>query len=259
MTPKSYGPQKKAILLLISLLAIGFAGCDGDDGTNGADGADGTDGAAGAPGAPGTDGQACWDLNNNGVGDPEEDINGDGVVDVYDCNAYASGAYEIDQLHAGYFTKHTYEGTESCLVCHGKLAEEVLETAHFKWEGVVANIAGLEGQIYGKRDILNNFCVAVPSNEGRCTQCHTGYGWKDATFDFGDPANIDCLVCHDQTGLYKKFPDGAGHPVYENTEWEGKIWEPLDLAGIARTVGPASRQTCGAWPPPSPPAAPLCG
>ena len=96
MTPKSYGPQKKAILLLISLLAIGFAGCDGDDGTNGADGADGTDGAAGAPGAPGTDGQACWDLNNNGVGDPEEDINGDGVVDVYDCIAYASGAYEID-------------------------------------------------------------------------------------------------------------------------------------------------------------------
>jgi octaheme c-type cytochrome (tetrathionate reductase family) len=222
MTPRSYGPQKKAILLLISLLAIGFAGCDGDDG---ADGADGTDGAAGAPGAPGTDGQACWDLNNNGVGDPEEDINGDGVVDVYDCNAYASGAYEIDQLHAGYFTKHTYEGTESCLVCHGKLAEEVLETAHFKWEGVVANIAGLEGQIYGKRDILNNFCVAVPSNEGRCTQCHTGYGWKDATFDFGDPANIDCLVCHDQTDTYEKDEKTAGMPR-----------ETVDLQAVARSV-----------------------
>ena len=225
MTPRSYGPQKKAILLLISLLAIGFAGCDGDDGTNGADGADGTDGAAGAPGAPGTDGQACWDLNNNGVGDPEEDINGDGVVDVYDCNAYASGAYEIDQLHAGYFTEHPYEGTASCLNCHGKLADEILETAHFKWEGLATNIVGHEGDIHGKNDILNNFCIAVPSNEGRCTQCHAGYGYKDDTFDFGDTENIDCLVCHDQTDGYAKDLKTAGLPK-----------DTVDLNAVAQSV-----------------------
>jgi len=223
MTPRTYGPPTKAILLLISLLTIAIAGCEGDDGANGLDGSDGSDGAAGAPGS---DGQACWDLNNNGVGDPEEDINGDGVVDVYDCNAYASGAYEIDQLHAGYFTENAYEGTKSCLVCHGKLADEFLTTAHFKWEGDAANIVNVApGTIHGKNDIINNFCVAVPSNEGRCTQCHAGYGYKDDTFDFGDPENIDCLVCHDQTDTYAKDLKTAGLPV-----------PGIDLNAVARSV-----------------------
>lgn len=65
------------ILLPLALLAaLGVAGCSGDDGDRGAVGAAGT---------------ACWDLNENGVGDPEEDRNGDGVVDVLDCNAPLPG------------------------------------------------------------------------------------------------------------------------------------------------------------------------
>jgi len=66
-----------ALLLAAFLLA---SGCEGDDG------ADGTAGAAGAAGPPGADGISCWDLNQNGIGDlPDEDTNGDGVVDVLDC------------------------------------------------------------------------------------------------------------------------------------------------------------------------------
>ena len=215
-----HGLFRHAFLLLVLSLGLGLAGCEGDDGAPGRDGADGTNGADGA------DGQACWDLNNNGIGDPEEDINGDGVVDVYDCNAYASGAYEIDQLHAGYFTEYSYEGTQSCLNCHGLMAEEVLETAHFKWEGVAQNIVGdAQGQIHGKKDILNNFCIGVPSNEGRCTQCHAGYGWVDNTFDFQDPENIDCLVCHDQTGTYAKAKPNGGLPA-----------DPAVLQAVARSV-----------------------
>ena len=83
------GYLRHAFFLLIASLGLGLAGCEGDDGLAGSDGTNGVDGADGAAG------QACWDLNNNGVGDPDEDINGDGVIDVYDCNAYASGAYEI--------------------------------------------------------------------------------------------------------------------------------------------------------------------
>jgi octaheme c-type cytochrome (tetrathionate reductase family) len=212
-----HGFISHAFLLLVLSLSLGLAGCEGDDGAPGADGADGV---------AGTDGQSCWDLNANGIGDPDEDVNGDGVVDVYDCNAYASGAYEIDQLHAGYFTEHPYEGTQSCLNCHGLLAEEVLETAHFEWEGVAQNIVGAaQGQIHGKKDILNNFCIAVPSNEGRCTQCHAGYGWADNTFDFEDTENIDCLVCHDQTATYAKAPPSAGMPV-----------GTVDLQAVARSV-----------------------
>ena len=213
---RRHGLFRHSFLLLILSLGLGMAGCEGDDG---ADGQDGADGVAGA------DGQACWDLNNNGIGDPDEDINGDGVVDVFDCNAYASGAYEIDQLHAGYFTEHPYEGTQSCLNCHGLMAEEVLQTGHFEWAGDAQGIEGLAGQVHGKKDILNNFCIGVPSNEGRCTQCHAGYGWADSTFDFEDPENINCLVCHDQTTTYAKAPTTAGLPA-----------DTVDLQAVARSV-----------------------
>jgi hypothetical protein len=33
----------------------------------------------------GPPGYSCWDLNENGIADPEEDLNLDGVVDVLDC------------------------------------------------------------------------------------------------------------------------------------------------------------------------------
>ncbi len=137
------------VLLTIAIMAsFGLSGCDGDDGAAG---------AAGAAGGDGSDGISCWDLNQNGVGDiPDEDINGDGVVDVLDCSATSSDAYEPEQLHKGYFEEHAYEGTESCLNCHGKIGDDLLNTAHFKWEGVASNIEGHEGEIHGKKDILNN-------------------------------------------------------------------------------------------------------
>jgi octaheme c-type cytochrome (tetrathionate reductase family) len=216
---RRHGIFTHAFLLLVFALGLGLAGCEGSDGAAGANGTNGADGADGA------DGQACWDLNNNGVGDPEEDVNNDGVVDVYDCNAYASGAYEIDQLHKGYFTEHAYEGTKSCLNCHGKLADEFIDTGHFTWEGIATNIEGFEGEIHGKNDILNNFCIAVPSNEGRCTQCHAGYGYANPSYDFGETENVDCLVCHDQTTTYAKAKTTAGLP------------EPtVDLDAVAQSV-----------------------
>ena len=141
-----------ASLFINVLLAFTIAGCEGDDGAPGADGADGVDGINGADGA---DGIACWDLNGNGVGDPEEDVNGDGVVDVLDCNAIAGGAYEIQKLHAGYFTENEYTGTNDCLACHGLIGADMLMRAHFTWEGVATNITGFEGEIHGKNDLLN--------------------------------------------------------------------------------------------------------
>ena len=214
---RRHGLLSRAFLLVVLGLGLGLAGCEGDDGAPGANGAAGADGA---------DGQACWDLNNNGIGDPDEDVNNDGVVDVKDCNAFASGAYEIAQLHVGYFTQNTYEGTQSCLDCHGKLADEFLTTAHWNWEGIAENVVNVPaGSIHGKVDFLNNFCVAVPTNEGRCTQCHNGYGWKDDTFDFANPNNIDCLVCHDQTNTYEKDEKTAGLPR-----------DTIDLQAVARSV-----------------------
>ena len=68
------------------LLAFAIAGCEGSDGTPGADGTDAINGI------DGNNGISCWDLNANGVADPEEDLNNDGVVDVLDCNGIAGGA-----------------------------------------------------------------------------------------------------------------------------------------------------------------------
>jgi hypothetical protein len=41
------------------------------------------------PGAPGAPGVNCWDLNGDGVNDPAEDANGDGVWDALDCQGAA--------------------------------------------------------------------------------------------------------------------------------------------------------------------------
>jgi len=135
-------------------------------------------------------------------------------------------------IHELYFSTILYEGTESCLMCHEEEARAALDMGHFKWEGKVANIAGVEGEIHGKNELLNNFCIAVPTNEGRCTQCHAGYGYADAGFDFNDPKNVDCLVCHDQSGTYKKGLTTAGMP------------DPsVDLNLVARSISLGAKPT----------------
>lgn len=215
-------------LIFLCTMWLALAGCDGDDGANGSDGLNGLDGSAGLN---------CWDLNQNGQPDPDEDLNGDGVVDVLDCNAIASGAYETEKLHIGYFTEHAYEDTGSCLNCHGLDGSDLLTRAHFSWQGLASNLDGFEGEIHGKNDLINNFCIAVPTNEGRCSECHAGYGYSDKTFSFSDPKTIDCLVCHDQTGTYAKGKTTAGLP------------DPgVDLTVVARSVaqngGKPGRSNC---------------
>ncbi|MBK9470986.1 MAG: tetrathionate reductase family octaheme c-type cytochrome [bacterium] len=135
--------------------------------------------------------------------------------------------------------------TAACLDCHEDAAHDFMKTSHWTWESL-QGVVGKGEALVGKKNLVNNYCVAVNSNWPRCTSCHAGYGWTDAGFDFTQAGNVDCLVCHDQTGKYRKFPTGAGHPVYKPTEWEGKIWEPQDLASLARTVGQPSRANCGA-------------
>ncbi len=134
--------------------------------------------------------------------------------------------------------------TKACLSCHTEASQQVMHTTHWTWEYISA-----QGQVLGKKNVINNYCVAVGSNEPRCTSCHIGYGYTNKDFDFTNESLVDCLVCHDTTGTYKKFPAGAGHPAYEEKEFppgSGKIWSPPDLTTIAQNVGRTSRQTCGA-------------
>ena len=86
----------------------------------------------------------------------------------------------------------------------------------------------------------------IRGNEARCTSCHAGYGWKNDDFDFTDQSSIDCLVCHDQTHTYKKWPPGAGYPVEEPKKFKGKkMFYPPDYNKVAQSVGRPDRKNCG--------------
>ncbi len=131
--------------------------------------------------------------------------------------------------------------TKVCLSCHQDAASQIMQTSHWTLEVIDPNT----GDSLGKRHLINNTTLGLGSNEPRCNSCHIGYDYKDKTFDFKVQENVDCLACHDTTGTYKKFPAGAGNPAYEPKEFDGKIWEALDLSAIALNVGKTSRQTCG--------------
>jgi octaheme c-type cytochrome (tetrathionate reductase family) len=137
------------------------------------------------------------------------------------------------------------EVTKTCLECHEDVGDDVLKTRHWLWLGKAFVEEGKKVQM-GKINMLNNFCVSVTSNWPRCTSCHIGYGWNDKTFDFTKKENIDCLVCHDLTGTYKKFPKGAGFPVKEPKKFMGKTFNPPDYLKISRNVGLPTRKNCGA-------------
>jgi octaheme c-type cytochrome (tetrathionate reductase family) len=126
--------------------------------------------------------------------------------------------------------------TGNCLSCQPNEGQATLKTAHWNWQGPSPYTVGQEKRIdIGKRsNTINNFCINLNGNWPRCTSCHIGYGWKDADFDFNDMGRIDCLVCHDTTGTYKKAPPGAGFPK-----------KNVDLVKVAQNVGRPSRSTCG--------------
>jgi hypothetical protein len=65
-----------------------FLGCSSEQVIHGSDGNAGGQGEPGQDGEDGEDGTSCWDLNENGEPDPEEDINGDGNVDALDCQGF---------------------------------------------------------------------------------------------------------------------------------------------------------------------------
>lgn len=150
---------------------------------------------------------------------------------------------KFKELQKGFATGP--EVTKACLTCHTEAAKQIHRTKHWTWEFNNPDT----GQKLGKKVVINNFCTANASNQEFCTACHVGYGWKDAKFDFTSEDNVDCLVCHDTTGTYRKLPGFAGHPVYKDIEFpphSGKIVKTADLQKIAQNVGKTSRRTCGA-------------
>ena len=123
--------------------------------------------------------------------------------------------------------------TAACLSCHTNRHEEIMATSHWRWQRDEV----LEGRgiiPLGKKNILNNFCIGIAGSEATCTRCHIGYGWVDQSFDFEEPTNIDCLVCHDKTGTYQKEKGNGGYPKAS-----------VDLNYVSTHVGSPGRDNCG--------------
>jgi octaheme c-type cytochrome (tetrathionate reductase family) len=123
--------------------------------------------------------------------------------------------------------------TRLCLSCHEDAASQVMQTTHWTWQAPPVEVEGRDQLVStGKANVLNNFCIGIQSNWTGCTKCHAGYGWSDASFDFSNQDNVDCLVCHDQSGTYQKA--ASGNPA-----------ESVDLLVAARSVGTPTRENCG--------------
>lgn len=144
------------------------------------------------------------------------------AIEHTDHSALMTGPYETGS-----------QVTQACLECHEDAASQVMQTSHWTWETGPYELPGRDEAVYvGKKTSLNNFCIGIQSNWTSCTTCHAGYGWEDANFDFSNQENVDCLVCHDQSGMYAKSK--SGNPA-----------EGSDLVAAAQSVGIPTRQNCG--------------
>lgn len=123
--------------------------------------------------------------------------------------------------------------TAACLACHETAAQEMMQTTHWTWESEPLLLPGRDEPVtVGKKNQLNNFCIGIQGNWTGCTQCHAGYGWDSANYDFTEQTNVDCLVCHADTAYYGKGT--AGLPA-----------DGVDLVAAAGSVGRPTRQNCG--------------
>lgn len=123
--------------------------------------------------------------------------------------------------------------TAACITCHNGRAQEVMHSSHWQWERT-EYVAGKGIRNIGKKNVLNNFCIGIQSNEQSCTRCHAGYGYENSKTYFADSLNIDCLTCHDNSGTYAKMNGGAGMPDTS-----------VNLSFVAQHVGLPTRTDCG--------------
>ena len=81
---------------------------------------------------------------------------------------------------------------------------------------------------------INSFCIAVDGDSASCITCHLTAEQKVTSLEFNDAVNIDCLVCHDQTGTYVKVPLQRSNSLAE-----------MDLLAIAQSVAKPTSTNCG--------------
>ena len=136
------------------------------------------------------------------------------------------------------------EVTQACLTCHVNAAKQIQATEHWNWE--YANPK--TGQMLGKRHVVNNYYISALANLPTCTVCHVSYDWEETGFEFESEENVDCLVCHDGTGVYRKIKfHSSGRPclICHDVFPEGSRFPEIGLTEVAQNVGLPRRENCG--------------
>jgi len=162
----------------------------------------------------------------------------------YDEREFTSPAdhSKFEELQVDF--KNPQEVTEACVGCHNERHKEIMNNAHWRWEREWVRENG-DTIVGGKKNMINNYCIATNTNTWKCTSCHAGYGYTDEKYDFSNYKNVDCLVCHDMTGAYEKEPLGSGFPVKEKEAYSNKTYFVPNYNYIASNVGNPDINNCG--------------
>lgn len=116
--------------------------------------------------------------------------------------------------------------TAACLRCHPESQNEIINSAHWSWVRQ-RNINGTT-VAFSKKDSLAMYGIS-PAANNQCLQCHTSVtGISANEANSNQATNIDCLVCHDGSGLYRR-----GVPARQQ-----------DLVSIVRQVAKPTAANC---------------
>ncbi len=223
------------LALLLSMIFPGPAGTEGPQGVQGERGDVGPDGQRGPmglqgpmgqPGIDGSNGIACWDLNGNGTGDvPDEDMNGDSVVDVNDC----IGSQGPPGTPGGVIMEYSWRGTTSSvriwLYDYCRSRNEVTITVPGPGTIIVSGTVtvNLDHDI-GTRDRAK---FIIWETDGECLS-GSWYGyWYDVAADHPDGhyrGSVPLWRSYDilSAGTYTYYMNGvveSGHGGYDYIMW----------------------------------------
>ncbi len=145
-------------------------------------------------------------------------------------SSYFSPAHALESHYniKGLFNT-TRDVVIKCLECHKQKAAEVLQSTHWTWKRE-RTVNGRQ-LMYGKKDSLAGFAIDIASNASRCLRCHISNIPDISVFENAGEADIDCLVCHDTTGMYVR-------------ESEEKRLDQADFETIAHNVGKPTPENC---------------
>ncbi|MFZ5996643.1 MAG: cytochrome c3 family protein [Nitrospirota bacterium] len=119
----------------------------------------------------------------------------DGKIDCADSDCTGDAACALNP-HA---TLLYSDYPANCQSCHATQFNEMAATNHYKWTGSAPENINQSGTPQGKlTNSLNSYCINILGDWPACGACHVGRGKRpdDPTATL---ANIDCLVCHNES------------------------------------------------------------